>query len=170
MIDLRIKYNGVRVRVRGFTQRKLINIRLLEIGLDSMKERLSLGVGSDDAPTKPLSRSYARRKAKITRHKAIRDLRLTGKFLDTFQPRYSDDDRATANSGGRDGRLKAILYRDLINFSTTDQRRMSDAAGKWFREQTTQVFEPLTGGGKVKNARFVRTALFGRNTSFARAA
>lgn len=162
MIDLRIKYNGVRVRLRGFGQRKLINLRLLETGLKSVRGRLARGLGSDDEKTQPLTKYYARYKSKRTGRAAIRDLRLTGEFLDNFLPRYADDSRAAAYSRGRLGRMKAIKYRDLINFSATDQRAMSAEAKKYFRETTTQIFEPLTGDGRAGVGRFKISSAFRR--------
>ena len=147
MIDVRIRYNGVRVRLRGFGFRKFHNLRLLEAGLASVRTRLARGLGSDDAPTKPLSKRYAPYKSKVTRRKAVRDLRLTGDFLENFLPRYADDQMAVAYSRGRLGRMKAILYRDLINFSDNDQKVMRELTGEFFKEQVTEVRQQLAPRG-----------------------
>ena len=150
MIDIRIRYNGVKVRLRGeMGMKKLHNLRLLEIGLASVKERLVRGIGSDDAPTAPLKKRYAIYKSKVLGKRAIRDLRLTGDFLDTLLPRYADDTQAVAYPGGRAGRMKAILYHDLVSFSDGDQRKIAAQAQKYFKAQVAQVAYRLApGGGK----------------------
>jgi hypothetical protein len=166
MIDVRIRYNGVRVRLRGFGFRKFHNLRLLEAGLASVRTRLERGLGSDDTPTQPLTKRYARYKSKVTRRKAVRDLRLTGDFLDNFLPRYADDHMAVAYSRGRLGRMKAILYRDLINFSENDQNAMRELAGRFFKEQVTEVRHQLTPqvsrGTPGRQAVTFRRQYFGR--------
>lgn len=172
MLDLRIKQNGVKVRLVGFGPRKLINLRLLHTGLASMKARLAAGLDADDQKTKPLSKRYAIRKSKLTRKAARRDMRLTGAFLDTFQPRFADEQRSVAYAGGRLGRLKAILYRDLVNFSPTDIKAMQTLAAKLIKEEFKQVFEPLTGGGKSRGGagRLKPATSFRQSTTFRQAA
>jgi hypothetical protein len=166
MIDVRIRYNGVRVRLRGFGFRKFHNLRLLEAGLASVRTRLLRGLGSDEAPTKPLTKRYARYKSKVTKRRAVRDLRLTGDFLDNLLPRYADDHMTVAYSRGRLGRMKAILYRDLINFSDNDQKVMRGLADQFFKTQVTAVreqFLPRTSGGSAgRQTATFRRQYFGR--------
>jgi hypothetical protein len=153
MLDLKLKRDGVKLRLVGFGPRKRFNLRVLEVGLASMKQRLARGVGSDDGPTRPLTKRYAIRKTRQLRQAAKRDMRLTGAFLDSFLPRYADEQRAAAYAGGRLGRAKAILYKEeLLNFSAADMRAMSEMARRLVPEEILQVSEKLTRGavGRMK--------------------
>lgn len=155
----------------GFGPRKLFNLRVLEAGLNSVKKRLALGIGSNDAKTKPLSKGYAKRKSRLLRIAAKRDMRLTGSFLDSFLPRYSDEQKASAAASGRLGRLKAIEYKaDLLNFSPADMRLMSDTAKKLVVQEVVQVSEPLDLAKFSTNAKFARAVSFRRSEFFAKAA
>lgn len=165
LLDLKIKRKGVNVRLVGFGNRKFLNLKLLDIGLASVKARLAKHIGSDDAPTKPLTKRYARRKSKLTGRAAWRDLRLTGSFLDGFLPRYSDDNRAVAQPAGRLGRIKAVLYRDLINFSAADQRAMYRAAEEMLTVPFSQVFTPITSGAAPGTATAAARRQYERNRS-----
>lgn len=138
--DVRIKYNGVKVRLVGWGFAKYHHLRILEAGISSIKARLARGIGSDDAPTKPLSKKYARFKAYSRRKRAIRDMELTGQLLDSIKPRYADDRQAIADAGTRIGRLKARVHRDLLIFSERDQAAMSDVAAGLFRSGVTEQF------------------------------
>lgn len=133
IFDTRIRYNGVRVRIRGASFRRFHNLRILSAGVESIKFRLEKGIGSDDAKTEPLSTSYARRKSKLTRRRAIRDLDFTGQMLSELRPRYADDNQAIADTSTRMGRMKARLYKELLLFSDNDQAAMAELAGKLFK-------------------------------------
>jgi hypothetical protein len=164
--DIRIKYNGVRVRLVGWGFRKLHNLRVLETGISSIKERLARGIGEDDAPTKPLSKRYARFKAFARRKRAVRDLELTGQLLDSIKPRYADDRQAIADAGTRIGRLKARVHRQLLIFSEKDQAAMGDVAATLFKEGVTQQF---IGGPRGRRAASPqRSAIRNRRTYFGR--
>jgi hypothetical protein len=164
--DIRIRYNGVRVRLVGWGFRKFHNLRVLETGIASIKERLAKGIGEDDAPTKPLSKRYARRKAFTRRRRAVRDLDLTGQLLDSIKPRYADDRQAIADAGTRIGRLKARVHRQLLLFSEKDQAAMGDAAGQLFKEGVTQQF---TSAPRYRRAAATpRASIRNRKTYFGR--
>ncbi len=166
--DIRIKYNGVNVRLVGFGFQKYHNLRILEKGIAAIKARLAKGIGQDDSATKPLTKRYARRKSKVTKRRAIRDLNLTGQLLDSIKPRYADDHQAIADAGTRLGRMKARIYAELLQFSPADQKEMLDLAETFFTEgvaQTIRVGKNLPTAG-----RFNRTANFNRSTYFGRAA
>jgi len=135
MFDTRIRYDGVRVRLRGFTIKRFQNVRILQTGIESIKFRLEKGIGSDDAKTKPLSKAYARRKSKLTSRRAIRDLDLTGQLLSEIRVRYSDDNQAIADASTRMGRMKARIYRDMLIFSEGDQESMRRVATKIFKQE-----------------------------------
>lgn len=154
--DHRITYNGARVRIVGpeFVARD--NIRIIEAGWDSIKERLAKGINSDDSPSKPLSPSYARLKSRRFGLPPVRDLRLTGALLDReIQVRYADERGAIMDASTREGRMKARLNRDELLFSERDQAAMSDVAEKTFKGQVQRLFSTSGryGGGRAEFAR-----------------
>jgi hypothetical protein len=154
------------VRLVGFGFKKIHNLRIMESGLESIKARLSKGVGEDDGPTKPLKKRYARFKSKKTGRRAIRDLSLTGDLMKEIQPRYADDRQAIADASTRKGRLKARVHRQELLFSNTDQKAMLERATELFGEGTEQTLRvgrnlakaPATGRAAIKN----RRTYFGR--------
>jgi hypothetical protein len=166
IIDTRIKYNGVNVRVVGWGFRKFHNLKILDAGIASIKSRLARGIGADDQKTKPLKKKYARYKAFARRKKPIRDLDLTGQLLDSIKPRYSDDTKAIADAGTRMGRMKARVHRDLLIFSEGDQSAMSDVAGTYFREGVSQA--AISGSSSRRAAATARQTNFNRRTYFGR--
>ncbi len=166
--DIRIKYNGVNLRLVGFGFTKFHNLRILETGLKSIKLRLSKGIGQDDGPTKPLTKKYARFKSFARRKKAVRDLDLTGKLLSEIQPRYADDRQAVADASTRLGRLKARVHRELLLFSENDQKQMLASAEKFFADGVEQTMR--IGRNLPRAAATGRAAITNRRTYFGRAA
>lgn len=166
--DIRIKYDGVNVRLVGFGFRKFHNLRILEAGIKSMKERLAKGVSEDDGPTKPLKKRYARRKSKLTGRRAIRDLSLTGALLDEIKPRYADDRQAIADASTRAGRMKARIYADLLQFSNGDQAKMLELATDLFAEGVEQTVR--VGRNLARAAATSRSTITARRTYFGKAA
>ena len=152
MFDTRIRYDGVRLRLRGFTVKRFQNVRILQAGIESIKFRLEKGFGSNDAKTKPLTKAYARRKSKLTRRRAIRDLDLTGQLLSEIKVRYADDNQAIADASTRMGRMKARIYRDLLLFSDADQAKMQTAASKIFKQE---VYPAVFASFRAKPGKFV---------------
>lgn len=148
--DIRIKYNGVRVRLVGFGFRKYHNLRILETGLASIKERLSRGIGENDAPTEPLTKKYARFKAYARRLKPVRDLDLTGRLLDSIKPRYSDDRQAIADADTQKNRTKARKHKQLLMFSERDQAAMLDTASQLFGEGVERSIGSVFGFGLAR--------------------
>lgn len=164
--DVRIKYNGVRVRLVGWGFRKFHHLKILETGINSVKERLARGIGETDAPTKPLSKKYARFKAYARRKKAVRDLNLTGELLAGIKPRYADDRQAIADASGRRGRMKARVHRNLLIFSERDQAAMGDVAASLFREGVSQE---VTAAPRYRRAATTsRQSVRARRTYFGR--
>lgn len=141
--DIRIKYQGVRVRLRGFGFKKIHHLRLLLEGLRSIKARLAKAVDENDSRTKPLSKGYAIFKSRAGKGNQ-RNLRFSGALLDGIKPRYADDQQAIADATGQLGRMKARIYRDLLRFSPNDQAVMRKVADELFKENVEQVFQTLT--------------------------
>ena len=157
--EIRIKYNGVNVRLVGIGLTPVFNLRILEAGIASIRARLAKGLDTSDGPSRPLKKRYARYKAKVLRRLARRDGTLTGNTLSTLKTRYADERRAIAEPSGRESRLAFRVNRDLFLFSERDQAAMSVVAEKLFKERVTQNFDPS-----------IRFAARGRRTSFKRAA
>jgi len=151
MFDTRIRYDGVRVRLRGLTIKRFQNVRILQAGLESIKFRVEKGIDSNEAKAKPLTKAYARRKSKITHRRAIRDLAFTGQLLSELKVRYADDNTAIADASTRMGRMKARIYRDMLIFSDGDQEKMRAVATKIFKQE---VIPATFASFKVKPGRF----------------
>ncbi len=166
--DIRIKYNGVNVRLVGFGFKKLHNLRILEKGIESIKARLASGISDSDGQTAPLKKRYARFKSKRTGRRAIRDLNLTGQLLGSIKPRYSDDNQAIADAGTRIGRMKARIYSDLLRFSPANQKEMLALAEGLFAEGVEQTVR--AGKNLPRAAAFSRQTKFNRTSYFGRAA
>lgn len=171
ILDVRIKWNGVNVRLRGFGFRKLHNLRIMDAGLKSIKARLAKGIGENDAPTDPLTKRYARFKSKRTGRKAIRDLTLTGSLLGGLKTRYADDRIAIADAGmgkgARQDRMKARVHKKLLLFSPADQKAMLEVAQQLFKEGVTQE---VRTGVRPTAAASSRAAISSRKTYFGRKA
>lgn len=141
--DIRIKYQGARVRLRGFGFKKIHHLRLLIEGIRSIRVRLGKAVDENDTRTKPLSKGYAIFKTRSGKGN-LRNLRFTGALLEGIKPRYADDQQAIADATGSLGRIKARLYRDLLRFSPSDQAGMRKLAEDLFHDEAEQVFQALS--------------------------
>jgi hypothetical protein len=172
ILDTRIKWNGVNVRLVGFGFRKFHNVKIMDAGLKSIKARLAQGIGEDDGPTEKLTKRYARFKAKRTGRRAIRDMKLTGSLLGGLKTRYADDRHAVADAGqgkgARQDRQKARVHRKLLLFSDNDQKNMGIVAASLFREGVRQISGGLrptrfaTGGAAGREQIRTRRTFFGR--------
>lgn len=160
--DTRITYKGARVRLAGVQLLAEDNIRIIEAGYASMKERLSRGIGSDDAVAKALSKQYAELKTRRFGRAPIRDLRLTGALLDReIQVRYADDNGAIMDAASRLGRTKARVNRDMLQWSERDQAAMSEMAAQLFHDQVERNFS-IGGRFGSPRAEFQRAGEFSR--------
>jgi len=166
--NIRVKYNGVNVRLVGFGFQKFHNLRILEAGLKAMKARLAKGVSEDDGPTKPLKKRYARFKSKKTGRRAVRDLSLTGTLLAEIKPRYSDDRQAIADAGTRVGRMKARVHAGLLQFSNGDQAQMLELANQLFADGVAQTIR--MGRNLPRAAATSRSTITARRSYFGQAA
>ena len=166
--DVRIRWNGVKVRLRGFGLRKLQHLQILEVGLKSIKARLVGAIDQNDAPTKPLTKRYAVRKTRAGKGNR-RDLRLTGALLDGIKPRYADDFRAVADATGRLGRMKARIYRDLLQFSPRDQIAMGRISTVLFKQNVQTTLQQLTPNAPRRKP-VLRESAFSRQVPYGRSA
>jgi hypothetical protein len=138
-VQARVKWNGANVRLVGPSFKKYDNLRIQLVGLKSIWSRLDRGISSDDQPTKPLTKAYARFKAYARRKKAVRDLQLTGALRDNLKTRYADDRHAIAEPSTRFERIKGRAHRQDLLFSDTDKRAMMDEAEKLFKKQVSET-------------------------------
>ncbi len=141
--DIRIKFQGARVRLRGFGFKKIHHLRLLLEGIRSIRSRLGKALDENDTRTKPLTKRWAIIKTRAGKGN-LRNLRFTGALLDGIKPRYADDQQAIADATGSLGRMKARIYRDLLRFSPSDQAAMRKVAEELFHDETEQVFQALS--------------------------
>lgn len=110
------------------------NASLLQAGIDSIKARLSRGIGQDDRPTKPLSPRYAKRKQRQYGRPPVRDMRLTGKTLDALKVRYADDGQAVADTAVFDSQSA-----ELLQLSDNDQAAINARATEIFSRQISRL-------------------------------
>lgn len=88
----------------GFAERQMYD--LARVALDSIKQRVARGIGSDDAPMAGLKKGYAIWKTKHGLGNK-RNLVVTGGMLDSFQIRSVSATEARMDITSRDGRMKA---------------------------------------------------------------
>lgn len=72
--------SGSRVKLSGFGPRKYQMLKLGQAAVEIINRRLDAGVGSDDAPMKPLSKSYKKFKERIGL-RGVRDLTGSGQAM-----------------------------------------------------------------------------------------
>ena len=112
----------IRLEKLNFPQREML--RLGELGVEAVKARVEAGRNLQDAPSKPLSKSYARRKLRA-RRKPIRDLKFTGKMMGAFRVRRTAENFATAGLGGeRNKGLFNQRIEEWLGFSEANRRRV----------------------------------------------
>lgn len=146
MIALSFKSSGSvrlpRVRLNRADMRELG-----DVGVDSVKERVSLGVGSNDAGMPPLGglsvsgdsrqvRRYVAYKRRVT-GRSIRDMRLTGQMLDNLQAREAGDNAVSISFSDPKAREKALVNEQRtpwLAFSPGDQEKVFAAAARIFRD------------------------------------
>ena len=148
---LKAKFTGSGVRLNSPAFTRDDNASLLEAGIESIKRRLSSALGPDDSPNRPLSRRYAQRKQRKYGRRPIRDMRLTGKTLDSLQVRYADDGRAVAEATVFSGEQARMLQ-----FSPGDQASIDAKASAILGQKLSQI--SMRG----------RRTNFSRQTSFER--
>lgn len=126
---------------------------IAQVGVDSVKERVSRGIGSDDAAMPPLAgiRAASDKPGRIGGYAgykirrvgvAIRNLRLSGEMLDALSVRAVEATSARIDITTRDGRVKAARNErraPWFGFSPQDQANMAAAS-------RTMLSEMVKGG------------------------
>jgi hypothetical protein len=135
MASVRVYYKKkIRIDRMNFRQQSMLKIGT--VGVATVKNRVAAALDSNDAPSKPLSKGYARHKAKLGLGDK-RNLMLTGDMLRNFQVRVVTENRAKANNSSRSGRLKAWINQKIepwVLFSPKNQKATQESGALVLKE------------------------------------
>jgi hypothetical protein len=174
VIVTRVKHNGRRVRLAGFGPQKYQMFALAQAGVKSIKARVMGGIGSDDAPMKPLKvmqkgSRFSKSQGKVVEFdygnayaaakrraglKPIRDLvgfGRDGHMLDDFRVTYADPRLAKADITRAPSRVKARgneARSPWWGFSGRDVRNLVEASKKIFGEVLDGIRLGLQAGNR----------------------
>ena len=149
MASVRVFYKKqVRIDRMNFRQQAMLKIG--SVGVATVKNRLAAALDSNDAPSKPLTKGYARQKTRLGLGDN-RNLMLTGDMLRNFQVRTVSDNQAKANNSSRKGRLKAWVNQKIepwVLFSPKNRKETQAAAAKVLQEMAPTLLLERTLEGK----------------------
>jgi hypothetical protein len=149
MASVRVFYKKqVRIDRMNFRQQAMLKVGT--VGVAAVKNRLAASLDSNDAPSKPLTKWYARRKARLGLGDK-RDLSFTGDMLRNFQVRTVTENKAKANNSSRKGRLKAWLNQKIepwVLFSPKNQKATQESAAKVLKEMAPTLLLERAMEGK----------------------
>ena len=135
MASVRVFYKKqVRIDRMNFRQQAMLKIGT--VGVATVKNRVTAALDSNDAPSKPLTKGYTRRKTRLGLGDK-RNLMFTGDMLRNFQVRTVADNKAKANNSTRKGRLKAWMNQKIepwVLFSPKNQKEVAESAAKVLKE------------------------------------
>jgi hypothetical protein len=148
MASVRVFYKKqVRIDRMNFRQQSMLKIGT--VGVAAVKNRLAASLDSNDAPSMPLTKGYARHKIKLGLGDK-RNLMFTGDMLRNFQVRTVSDNTAKANNSSRNGRLKAWLNQKIepwVLFSPKNQKATQESASRILKEMApTLILERAMEG------------------------
>ena len=148
MASVRVYYKKqIRIDRMNFRQQSMLKIGT--VGVATVKNRLAASQDSNDAPSKPLTKGYARQKTRLGLGDK-RDLMLTGDMLRNFQVRVVTENKAKANNSSRKGRLKAWINQKIepwVLFSPKNQKATQESASLILKEMApTLVLERAMEG------------------------
>ncbi len=143
---------GGKLRVFGALTPRVQHMQTLgEYGVSLMKQRASKGIGSDDTPMGPLTDRYRKFKQRKTGRSA-RDLKFTGKMLDSLSLRSVSATQARIDITSRDGRMKARANEQRtpwFGWSPQDMRKLGTLFCQMFGGQIAnfgaRIFGQRTG-------------------------
>ena len=148
MASVRVYYKKqIRIDRMNFRQQSMLKIGT--VGVATVKNRLAASQDSNDAPSKTLTKGYARQKTRLGLGDK-RDLMLTGDMLRNFQVRVVTENKAKANNSSRKGRLKAWINQKIepwVLFSPKNQKATQESASLILKEMApTLVLERAMEG------------------------
>lgn len=171
---VKVKWNGKRVRLEGFGPNKYLMFQLGNVAVASIKERVSRGIGSYDAPMKPLSsktsvirtkntKKFVKQRSGYAEWKArhggqpIRDLRgpdstnVGGHMLDWLRVNYASDTRCTIDVTSRLARIKARANErraSWYGFSKQDMQKITIAGAMIFKQTVREIGANFSPNGR----------------------
>jgi hypothetical protein len=149
MASVRVYYKKqIRIDRMNFRQQSMLKIGT--VGVATLKNRVAAALDSNDAPSKPLTKGYARHKTKLGLGDK-RNLMFTGDMLRNFQVRTVSDNRAKANNSTRMGRLKAWLNQKIepwVLFSPKNQKEVAESAAKVLKDMAPALVLESAMDGK----------------------
>src|ERR1035437_5261921 len=149
MASVRVFYKKqVRIDRMNFRQQAMLKVGT--VGVAAVKNRLAASLDSHDAPSKPLTKWYSRRKTRLGLVDK-RDLTFTGDMLRNFQVRTVTDNKAKANNSSRKGRLKAWINQKIepwVLFSPKNQKATQESAAKVLKEMAPTLLLERAMEGK----------------------
>jgi hypothetical protein len=134
----------------NFRQQAMLKVGT--VGVAAVKNRLAASLDSNDAPSKPLTKWYARRKTRLGLGDK-RDLMLTGDMLRNFQVRTVSDNKAKASNSTRKDRLKAWINQKIepwVVFSPKNKVAVAESARRVLQEMTPKLILERALGGKQR--------------------
>lgn len=147
MISVRIKFQGRKVRIKGFGIRPLQMLRLGGIGLAAVKARVARGLNIDDQAMPPLKKRYAIQKNKqIGGGRQVRDLRLTGSMLNNLTVRSATENQVRIALTRQADRQKALRNQQIspwLGWSPADIQAVEAAARRIFQTEVAAYFREI---------------------------
>ena len=139
----------IRLDRLNFRQNQMFKIGT--VGVAAVKNRLGAGLGTNDAPAKPLTKRYAIQKSKLGLSNR-RNLSFTGNMLRNLAVRTVSERKASAGLSTRKDRIKAWANQKIepwLVFSVKNRGSVLEAARRVFTENTRRlVLERFLGGGR----------------------
>lgn len=134
----------------NFKQSQMMKIG--NVGVAAVKNRVSAALGPNDAPAKPLSKRYAIKKS-VWGKGNRRNLTLSGDMLRNFQVRTVSENRAKASNSTRKDRIKAWINSKIepwIVFSPKNRGSVLEATNRLFREMIPRLILERGLGGRQR--------------------
>jgi hypothetical protein len=151
MIKIRVKTPTGKITLSGFGPQKYQMYSWGKFAIEKVKERVSAGIGSDDAPLKPLSPGYAKRKQRIGKG-SKRDMTFTGAMLKNLQIRAADPSKVRADITSRLARIKARTNErrtPFFGFSRADEKKIFTEATRIFGPNMRNIGVKLRADGSL---------------------
>jgi len=154
MLNVRV-YVKKQISIAHLSFNQTQMLKLGTVGLATVKNRVQAVKDGNDAQSPPLTTKYARRKSRVTRRAAVRDLTYSGKMLNNLQVRTVSDQVAYASLSTRADRKKALFHTEFFRqrtgsgwlvFSPTSIRDTAKAAYQIFQETLRYMVKQRPGG------------------------
>lgn len=151
MASVRI-FHKKQVRLDHLTFKQHEMFKIGNVGVATVKNRLTAALGPQDTPAKPLSKYYAIRKTRMGKGNR-RNLMLTGDMLRNFQVRTVSEKFAKARNSTRADRAKANITNRIepwIVFSPKNEKAVRAFAGRVLNEMLPRLVLEKNLGGKQR--------------------